>query len=197
MRSARPFVRALPVAMLLIAGAGENANAQATVRNDANAARALAAFAPPLGLAPTYRVALASRWNRPAVFAACPIEGGETVEGTLTWTGTRYEGMLRRASRWKECGAHGRACAIAVEGGAEVQGSGELLREDGRWLLSLRWTPARDVHVEVGGDCPPAYQDAVARMYRVASQRVAFELPPANGFVAEELDPYPWAVRVE
>lgn len=195
MRFGGRWARVALLAMAQLAGAGLDAAAQAPDRN--NALRVASVFTPPSGLAGSYHVALASRWDRPGVLSACGIDGGETVEGTLAWTGAHYEGMLRRASRWRECAAHGPECTVTVEGGAEVQAAGDLEQEDGKWMLALRWTPARDVRVAVGGDCPKGYRAAVERMYRFATHRVAFELPPANAFVQGELDPYPWAVRVE
>ncbi|MCU0621160.1 MAG: hypothetical protein MUC69_06640, partial [Gemmatimonadales bacterium] len=140
---------------------------------------------------------LESRWQRPDMVAPCRVTGGETVAGVIMWTGQRYEGMLHRTSRYTECGVHGPACHVALEGGAEVQAAGEVVREDDRWVLEFRWTPAREVEVQVEGDCPAAYRDALERLYRTATQRVVFELPPANATVRAELDPWPWAVRVE
>jgi len=189
-------VRALPLAMVLVAGLGLNANAQATNRTP-NARPVTSVFTPLPGLGSSYHVALASQWRRDGVAAPCPVQGGETVEGTLRWTGAIYEGMLRRATRYQECAVHGQTCVVRVEGGAEVHAAGEVAAADGGWVMSLRWTPARDVHVEVTGDCPEEYRRGLARLYRTATQRVAFELPPPNGFTQKELDPFPWIVRVE
>ncbi|MFL5505601.1 MAG: hypothetical protein ACJ8AU_01855 [Gemmatimonadales bacterium] len=191
-----PRVRVLPLAMILVAGPGLNAAAQAP--NRSNPVRpASSAFTPLPGLASSYRVFLTSQWARPGILAPCPIQGGETVEGTLSWTGSVYEGMLRRSTRYQECAVHGQTCLVKVEGGAEVHAAGEVEAENGVWVLSLRWTPARDVHVAVTGDCPEAYRDGLERLYRTRTQRVEFELPPPNAFTQQELDPYPWIVRVE
>ena len=195
MRCGRWMTRAVTLAMGLVAGWGTNAEAQATAQR--NPVLRVGLLPPPSGLATTYRVALASRWQRPDLVGPCRIEGGETVEGGIRWTGARYEGMLRRTSRYAECGAHGPMCTVVIEGGAEVQAAGELVWEAGRWLLELRWTPARDVAVRIDGDCPASYREGLERLYRTATHRVAFELPPANGIVTAELDPYPWAVEVQ
>jgi hypothetical protein len=190
------WVRVLPLAMVLVAGLGLNADAQAPNRN--NPVRPVSSVFTPLpGLASTYHVLLASQWTREGIVAPCPIQGGETVEGTLSWTGTVYEGMLRRSTRYQECAVHGQTCLVKVEGGAEVHAAGEVTSENGAWILSLRWTPARDVHVEVAGNCPEQYREGLERLYRTRTQRVAFELPPPNAFTQQELDPYPWIVRVE
>ncbi|HEX5818456.1 MAG TPA: hypothetical protein VFY20_06250 [Gemmatimonadales bacterium] len=196
MRFGGRWVRVLSVAMVLVAGQGLNADAQAP--NRSNPVRPVSSVFTPLpGLASTYRVRLASQWTREGIVAPCPIQGGETVEGTLSWTGTVYEGMLRRSTRYQECAVHGQTCLVKVEGGAEVHAAGEVTSENGVWILSLRWTPARDVHVEVTGDCPEQYREGLERLYRTRTQRVAFELPPPNAFTQQELDPYPWIVRVE
>jgi hypothetical protein len=189
-------VRALPLAMALVAGLGLTANAQAPDRTP-NARPVTSVFTPLPGLASSYHVALASQWRRAGVAAPCPVQGGETVEGTLVWTGTIYEGMLRRFTRYVECALHGETCVVKVEGGAEVHAAGEVSEANGGWMLQLRWTPARDVHVDVTGDCPEAYRRGLAQLYRTTTQRVAFELPPPNAFTQQELDPYPWIVRVE
>ncbi len=189
-------VRALSLTMVLVTVLGLEANAQAADRNS-NARPVTSVFTPRPGLASSYQVALASQWRRAGIVAPCPVQGGETVEGTLSWTGTIYEGMLRRATRYQECAVHGRTCVVRVEGGAEVHAAGEVAAADGGWVMSLRWTPARDVHVEVTGDCPEEYRRGLARLYRTSTQRVAFELPPPNGSTQKELDPFPWIVRVE
>jgi hypothetical protein len=189
-------VRAFSLAVVLVASSGHDANAQ-VANGLPNARPVTSVFTPLPGLARSYRVALASQWRRDGIAAPCPVQGGETVEGTLSWTGTIYEGMLRRATRYQECAVHGRTCVVRVEGGAEVHAAGEVAATEAGWAMSLRWTPARDVHVEVTGDCPEDYRRGIARLYRTSTQRVAFELPPPNGFTEQELDPYPWMVRVE
>jgi hypothetical protein len=190
------WVRALPLAMVLVAGLGLNAVAQAPA-HDTSVRPVRSVFTPLPGLASAYRVMLASQWTREGIVAPCPILGGETVEGALTWTGAQYEGMLHRSTHYQECAVHGLTCLVRVDGGADVHAAGEVTRENGVWVLSLRWTPARDVHVEVTGDCPEAYREGLARLYRTRTQRVEFELPPPNAFTQQELDPYPWIVRVD
>ena len=182
--------------VVLLAGSVRNAQAQAPDRS--NALRpASSVFTPLPGLAGSYHVRLTSQWQRPGIVAPCPIVGGETIEGDVSWTGTIYEGMMRRTTRYQECAVHGQTCVVAVEGGADVHAAGEVETGDAGWLLSLRWSPARDVHVQVDGDCPAAYREGLARLYRTTTQRVAFELPPPNGFTETALDPSPWLVRVE
>jgi hypothetical protein len=182
--------------MLLVAGAASNANAQATDRS--NPLRAAGSvFTPPSGLASSYRVRLVSEWNRPGVVAPCPLEGGETIDGDLAWTGTQYEGMLRRTTRYRECAVHGRTCVVTVDGSADVHASGAVEPGGEGWEMSLRWSPARDVQVEVGGDCPASYRDGLERLYRTTTQRVVFALPEPGRVIDAALDPSPWAVRVE
>lgn len=189
-------VRALVLAMVLVAGSVRNAHAQAPDRK--NPMRPVnSVFTPLPGLAGVYHVRLTSQWQRPGIVAPCPILGGETIEGDVSWTGTIYEGLLRRTTRYQECAVHGQTCVVKVEGGADVHAAGELEPGEAGWLLSLRWSPARDVYVDVGGDCPAAYREGLARLYRTITQRVTFDLPPPNGFTETALEPSPWFVRVE
>ncbi len=64
-------------------------------------------FTPPAGLASGYSIAIRSDWNRPGAMQICAIDGGESVWGRLTWTGSNYVGVLRRESKYTECGVHG------------------------------------------------------------------------------------------
>jgi len=196
MRFGARSARALPLAVVLVAGWVLNANAQAPDRGN-RVQPVSSVFTPLPGLAGTYHVRLTSQWQRPDIVAPCPIQGGETVDGVVSWTGSIYEGVLRRTTRYQECAVHGETCVVKLEGAADVQAAGEVEPGEGAWMLSLRWSPARDVHVEVGGDCPEAYRAGLARLYRTATQRVAFELPPANGFTDVALDASPWKVRGE
>jgi len=188
--------RALPLAVLLVASSALNASAQAAGRG--NSVRPVGSVFTPLpGLAGTYHVRLTSQWQRPDIVAPCPIQGGETVEGAVSWTGSIYEGVLRRTTRYQECAVHGETCVVKLEGAADVHAAGEVEPGDGAWMLALRWTPARDVHVAVGGDCPESYRAGLVRLYRTATQFIVFELPPAHGFSEVALDASPWMVRVE
>ena len=151
-------------------------------------------FTPPAGLASGYTVHIRSDWNRPDAIQICPIEGGETVTGRLTWTGATYVGVLRRVSKYAECGVHGsETCRVSVTGSGDVQVSGEVTSEDGAFVLYLRWSPARDTEVNVDGSCAERYQKALARMYRTVTHAVLIPLPKAgDGEVALALEDQPF-----
>lgn len=155
-------------------------------------------FTPPAGLASGYAVHIRSDWNRPDAVQVCPIRGGETVTGRLAWTGATYVGVLRRESKYAECGVHGpEKCSVSVTGSGDVQVSGVVTTEGGGFVLYLRWSPARDTEVRVEGSCPERYQTALARMYRTVTHAVLIPLPRAgDAEVALALEDQPWMVRV-
>ena len=184
---------------LSMAAAGKPLMAQAlnnVVRPASNANASV--FTPPAGLASGYTVTIRSDWNRPGVMQLCAIDGGESVAGRLTWTGANYVGVLRRESKYTECGVHGaETCIVNVTGSGDVQVSGKVTSEDGVPNLYLRWSPARDTQIEVAGNCPAKYRAALARMYSTVTHAVVIPLPKAgDGEVALALDDQPWKVRV-
>lgn len=184
---------------LSMAGAWCPVAAQAlsnVVRPAANANASV--FTPPAGLASGYTVTIRSDWNRPGVMQICAIDGGETVSGRLTWTGAKYVGVLRRESKYIECGVHGAAtCTVYVTGSGDVQVSGQVSNDEGAPTLYLRWSPARDTHIAVEGNCPAKYRTALARMYSTVTHAVLIPLPKAgDGEVALALEDQPWKVRV-
>lgn len=155
-------------------------------------------FTPPAGLASGYSVTIRSDWNRPGIMQLCAIDGGESVSGRVTWTGASYVGVLRRESKYSECGVHGaETCIVNVVGSGDVQVSGQVTTEDGVATLNLRWSPARDTRIDVAGTCPQNYRTALARMYSTVTHAVLIPLPRAgDGEVALALDDQPWKVRV-
>ncbi len=155
-------------------------------------------FTPPAGLASGYTITILSDWNRADVMHLCAVEGGESVTGRLTWTGVAYVGVLRRKSKYSECGVHGPdLCTVSVAGSGDVQVSGEVTNEAGGPLLDLRWSPARDTEVAVEGSCPARYRRALAQMYRTATHAVSVPLPKAGeGEVSLALEAQPWKVLV-
>ncbi len=166
------------------------------VRPAANANASV--FTPPAGLASGYTVQILSDWNRRDAIQICEISGGETVTGRLSWTGAAYVGVLRRESKYAECGVHGpETCSVSVIGSGDVQVSGEVTNDNGAPGLYLRWSPARDTKVDVEGTCSAQYRNALARMYRAATHAVVIPLPKAgHSEIALALDDQPWKVRV-
>lgn len=155
-------------------------------------------FTPPAGLASGYSVTIRSDWNRRDALQVCAVDGGESVTGRLTWTGAAYVGVLRRESKYTECGVHGsEQCVVTVVGSGDVQVSGEVTNSNGAQNLYLRWSPARDTEVTVEGTCPVAYRRALARMYSTATHAVLMPLPKAGeGELVLALEDQPWKVRV-
>jgi hypothetical protein len=156
-------------------------------------------FTPLPGFERTYQVELRSTWNRADVIRLCPVQGGETIRGQLTWTGATYVGMLRRETTLMECGVHSEeACRIRMSGEGDVQASGEVAIDSGGGrALDLRWSPARATQVVVEGDCRKAYRDGMARLYRTVTHSILLPLPePGSGSLEQQLDDYPWKVKV-
>ena len=166
------------------------------VRPAANANASV--FTPPAGLASGYTVRIRSDWNRSGVMQICAIDGGETIQGRLTWTGANYVGVLRRESKYTECGVHDAGtCIVSVTGSGDVQVSGQVNNDDGTPNLYLRWSPARDTEIAVEGSCTAAYRAALARMYSTVTHAILIPLPKAgDGEVALALEDQPWKVRV-
>ena len=184
---------------LSMTGAGRPVVAQAlnNVVRPASSANA-SVFTPPAGLASGYNITVRSDWNRPGVMQVCAIDGGESVSGRLTWTGANYVGVLRRESRYVECGVHGAGtCTVSLTGSGDVQVSGQVNNEGGAPTLYLRWSPARDTRIAVEGSCPAKYRAALARMYSTVTHAVLIPLPKAgDGEMALALEDQPWKVRV-
>lgn len=201
MRSVGRMVRGVGLGGLWLSLAGVCRPAVAQVLNsvvrptsNANAS----VFTPPTALASGYTVLIRSDWSRPDAISICPLQGGETVTGRLTWTGAAYVGVLRRESKYAECGVHGpTTCSVSFRGSGDVQASGEVTRDEGAPVLYLRWSPARDTEVDVEGSCPVQYRRALERMYRTATHAVLIPLPKAgDGEIALTLEDQPWKVRV-
>ena len=155
-------------------------------------------FTPPAGLASGYSITIRSDWNRSGVMQICAIDGSESIQGRVTWTGANYVGVLRRESKYTECGVHGAGnCIVSVTGSGDVQVSGHVSNDDGTPNLYLRWSPARDTRIDVEGSCPAAYRTALGRMYSTVTHAVLIPLPKAgDGEVALELEDQPWKVQV-
>ena len=166
------------------------------VRPSANANTSV--FTPPAGLASGYNITIRSDWNRPGIMQICAIDGGESVQGRLTWTGAAYVGVLRRESKYTECGVHGaETCVVYVTGSGDVQVSGQVSYDAGRPNLYLRWSPARDTRIVVEGNCPAKYRTALARMYSTVTHAILTPLPKAgDDEVTLGLEDQPWKVRV-
>ena len=201
MRSVGRLVRGVGFGGLWLSMAGVCRPAAAQALNNVvrpTASANASAFTPPAGLASGYTVRILSDWSRPDAIKICPLQGGETVSGRLSWTGAAYVGLLRRESKYSECGVHGpETCSVSVSGSGEVQASGEVTTDNGAPALYLRWSPARDIEVVVEGSCPERYRKALARMYRTETHAVLLPLPRAgDGEITQALEDEPWKVRV-
>lgn len=154
-------------------------------------------FTPPGGLARAFHVELTSTWDRPDIVRVCEVAGGETIKGRLSWTGAAWVGVLQRETTLTECGVHAtESCQVRMRGAGEVQASGELAGGEGA-VLELRWSPAHSTRVQVDGDCPKAYRDGLARLYRTVTHSVVIPVPAAGAAPLEmALDDQPWKVKV-
>lgn len=208
-----------PAAVLALAGltslavprAGPAQSAAPGTRSPNRTIALAPAAAPPAtrALKPSYRVRLTSTWAQEAGPAGCLNGGEETVEGTLARTADGgYAGSFTRRTHLLFCGAHGRAqgapaesCALALEGQGEVGVTGEVVADEtspsGR-SARVTWTPEDSGSVAVTGACPPAFQEAVATMYRTTRHGVEFPLTTmGEGPHSERLENYAWRVELE
>jgi hypothetical protein len=198
------------VAFALLAGPGRvvsqqfalGAGAADAAAND-RVNRALLAAA----LKPGYTVNLASNWPElRAADGSCVNGGREVLTGRLDQTsGGNYVGKLVRRASIQFCGAHGAAterCSLTLESEGAVAANGEVRRFPAGWaqpVVALRWVslPA-DNDVTVSGDCPPAFNQALRRMFLGVTHLLEFELPTTGeGRLAQRLDDYGWIVEVE
>lgn len=157
-------------------------------------------------LSPSYRVRLVSDWPQYSAGALGCVNGGqEMLEGTLSQGADgAYSGQLRRHATIYFCGVHGGtegACALTLTSEGEVAARGLVTQEAEGWndpWLLLRWhTPEGASQVEVGGDCPARFNQALERMYLGVSHSLEFSLPAAGaGPRTLRLDDYGWIVDV-
>lgn len=158
-------------------------------------------------LKPEYKVSLTSNWPElRASDGSCVNGGREVLTGRLRQTsGGNYVGKLLRRASIQFCGAHGAAterCSLTLESEGAVAANGEVrpfLVGWARPMVALRWVSlSEDNDVIVSGDCPPAFNQALRRMFLGVTHLLEFELPTAGeDRLAQRLDDYGWIVEVE
>jgi hypothetical protein len=172
--------------------------AQAAALHDGLAARRPA-------LAASYHLTLTSDWPSDGDPQGCGNGGREVIEGTLTRQGPdRYEGMLRRRTVLRFCGAHGMSdaeCTMTLQGAGTVAAAGDVLAgeagDSGR-MLRLVWTPEAGHSAETEGACSPGFKNKVRAMYLSVRHGVEFSLPAAGAAPrTERPEGYAWIVAIE
>jgi hypothetical protein len=200
----------LLIALALAATCSLAAQADLTLAAGANQSgpmrivnRALLAAA----LKPVYTVELRSDWPQLGLAGGDCVNGGqEVLKGTIELTsGGNYVGSLQRGATIRFCGAHGQAqeaCALTLTSTGPVAATGEVQPFTRGWtnpVVELHWaTAAAGTAVRLDGDCAPAFNDALRRMYLGVTHMVEFPLPAAGeGLRRAELADYGWIVEVQ
>lgn len=157
-------------------------------------------------LKPAYTVHLVSDWPRLRdATGLCVNDGEEQIDGTLELTsGGDYVGTLQRTATIRFCGIHGQAreaCSLTLESRGPVLAEGEVYSFTTGWnspVIELRWTTApADSNVAVTGDCAPAFNDALRRMYQGVVHMLDFPIPAAGEApTLTRLEDYGWIVGV-
>ncbi|HTS88137.1 MAG TPA: hypothetical protein VMG41_06555 [Gemmatimonadales bacterium] len=157
-------------------------------------------------LKPAYEIHLVSDWPQLGTGGGGCVNGGqEVLDGTIELTsGGNYVGQLRRSARISFCGPHGNAantCSLTLTSAGPVDANGEVRPVGSAWgepVLELSWVTAPEgTELQVGGDCSPAFNQALAKLYTGVAHSLEFALPVAGeGRQRERLDEYGWIVEI-
>jgi hypothetical protein len=156
-------------------------------------------------LKPALVVTLTSDWPQLREPGGTCLNGGEeTIAGTLRLTsGGSYEGSLQRRATVLFCGSHGPAresCELTLSSTGPVLAVGEVQPFTDGWtdpVLTLNWSTPDGAEVQVEGNCPEAFNEALRRMYAGVTHAVEFPVPVAGERERNSrLDDFGWLVRV-
>jgi hypothetical protein len=157
-------------------------------------------------LKPNLTIRLVSDWPQLAAADGSCLNGGwETVAGSLELdSGGDYVGTLTRQAEIRFCGAHGAArdaCILRLTSLGPVHARGAVQPLTTGWtnpVLELRWTGSPEGgEIRIEGDCAPAFNEALRRMYLGVTHALEFRIPVAGGEgLADHLDDYGWRAEV-
>ncbi len=157
-------------------------------------------------LKPAYAVRLVSDWPQLSAGGGGCVNGGqEMLTGTLSLTsGGNYADLLERQATILFCGVHGvaqSACALTLTSRGVVEARGEVRPVSPGWsepLVELRWAaPEGASEIAIEGDCTPAFNESLRRLYLGVTHALEFPLPIAGeGRLTQRLDEYCWIVDI-
>lgn len=157
-------------------------------------------------LKPVLTIRLVSNWPQlTAADGSCLNGGQETLSGTLELgSGGNYLGTLRRQAEIRFCGTHGAArdgCALTLTSVGPVSARGEVRPFTAGWtnpVLELRWaTVPNESEVHIEGNCTPAFNEALHRLYLGVTHAIEFQVPVAGEErLSDRLEDYGWLVDV-
>lgn len=146
-----------------------------------------------------YQVRLTSDWPQYTTGAGCANGGEELLTGTLQATAAGYAGTFRRTATIRFCGSHGQVseCALTLMSTGPVAATARVYSDGASPMLLLRWVaPEEGGDTEVSGDCPPAFEESVRRLYLTVAHTLEVPLPASPAGHAVRLDDYGWIAEI-
>lgn len=144
----------------------------------------------------SYTVRLTSDWPQYRSGAGCVNGGDEVLTGTLESTASGYAGVLRREATIRFCGSHGQAsdaCTLTLTSSGPVDAIARV--EAATLLLSWR-APDGAGEATVRGDCAPAFEDSMRRLYLSVAHSLEIPLPAGAGGHTVRLEDFGWIAEV-
>lgn len=147
-----------------------------------------------------YQVRLTSDWPQYTTGAGCVNGGEELLTGTLHSTAAGYAGTFRRTATIRFCGGHGQAseaCTLTLTSSGPVAATARVYSDGGSPMLLLHWAaPEEGGATTVSGDCLPAFEESVRRLYLTVAHTLEVPLPASPAGHAVRLDDYGWIVEI-
>lgn len=147
-----------------------------------------------------YTLRLTSDWPQYRSGAGCLNGGDEVLAGTLEATASGYAGTLQRKATIRFCGSHGQAsaaCALTLTSTGPVEATARVFAAGGSAMLLVSWkAPDGAGEATVSGDCAPAFEDSVRRLYFSVAHSLEVPLPAGSGGHTVRLEDYGWIAEV-
>lgn len=147
-----------------------------------------------------YLLRLTSDWPQYRSGASCVNGGEEVLTGTLEATASGYAGTLRRDATIRFCGSHGQAsdaCTLTLTSSGPVDATALVYAAGGTAMLLVSWkAPDGAGEATVSGDCAPAFEDSVRRLYFSVAHSLEVPLPSGAGGHTVRLEDYGWIAEV-
>lgn len=147
-----------------------------------------------------YALRLTSDWPQYRSGAGCVNGGDEVVAGTLEATEAGYAGTLRRDATIRFCGSHGQAsdaCTLTLTSSGPVDATARVYTVGESAMLLVSWqAPEGAGEATVHGDCAPAFEDSVRRLYFSVAHSLEVPLPAGSGGHTVRLEDYGWIAEV-
>lgn len=147
-----------------------------------------------------YQVRLTSDWPQYTTGAGCVNGGEELLTGTLQATAGGYAGTFRRTATIRFCGSHGQAsdaCTLTLTSTGPVAATARVYSDGASPMLLLHWAaPEEGGDTDVSGDCLPAFEESVRRLYLTVAHTLEVPLPANPAGHTVRLDDYGWIAEI-